>query len=127
MLKELTLGEILLIEHDHYAVVHDPHMMRRAQQNGETVRHIPRFLSQLCLHFVEDGGDIDAEVIGKRFNTGQGMRLEVPVDIRFTGNLKCFKNFRAQLVKFIKKEFESKAVQKTMLKTLKMEKSDELQ
>lgn len=124
--KDLNLGEIFYAEHDSSAVMHDPNVMRYAQSDGETVGHIPKYLSRLCFQFVEDGGEIDAEVIGKRFNAGKGMGLEVPVEIRFTGNHKYLRNFRAQLVQQIKQEFESKAVRKTILKTLQIEKSNQL-
>ena len=38
-----------------------------------TIGHIPKYLSALCFKFVDDGGDIDAEGIGKRFNAGHEM------------------------------------------------------
>ena len=54
--------------------------------------HILKYLSKLCFRFVLDGGDIDAEVIGKKFNAGNGMGVEVPVEWRFSGNKNILKD-----------------------------------
>ena len=83
------MGEIFCVEHDiNNTVMHDLYAMQYARSNGETVGHIPQYLSRLCFQFIEDGGEIYAKVIGKRYSAGQGMGLEVPVEITFTGNHK---------------------------------------
>ena len=62
----LTLGEILTVENDAEAVQHDKFAMKFMKPKGKTVGHIPKHLSKLCFKFVDDGGQLDAEVIGKK-------------------------------------------------------------
>ena len=35
---------------------------------------------------MEDGGEMDGGIVGKRFNAGTGMGIEAPVELRFIGN-----------------------------------------
>eukprot|EP00794_Sanderia_malayensis_P013337 gene13337-14716_t len=88
-LFEKKQGLLLMVpEMTNFALTHNPNATAYAQRNGETVGHSSYYLSRLCFQLVEDGGDIEDEVIGKRFNAGKGMGLEVPIEIGFTGTLK---------------------------------------
>lgn len=93
----LTLGEILTVESDPESVNPDKFGMKFISSEEDTVGHIPKHISEICFCFVEDGGQIDAEVIGKRFNSGDGMGVEVPVEIRFVGNKQYLKKIRRKL------------------------------
>ena len=81
----MTLGEVLEVEPDAHAVEYDIHAVKFISNKEEhhTVGHIPKYLSELCFEFFEDGGDLEAEVIGKIFNGGKGTGVEVPVDLKF--------------------------------------------
>ncbi len=70
----------------------------------KTDGHIPKHLSQLCFKFVDDGGELEAEVIGKRFNAGEGKEEEVPVELRSSGNKKYLQNLRRKLSSVIEVE-----------------------
>ena len=72
---------------------YDKYAMKYYTSSEEhTVGHIPKYLSKFCFKFVLDGRDIDAEVIGKKFNAGNGMAVEVPVELRFSGNKNTLKD-----------------------------------
>ena len=66
--------------------------------------HIPKYLSKLCFKFVLDGGDIDTELIGKKFNAGSRMGGEVPVQLRFVANKKYLERFRDKMETDLKKK-----------------------
>ena len=78
------IGEILDCEieqendHDKYAV---------AVKNKDRmlVGHVPIELSKIFHRFLSQYGQIEAECIGSRFNTGPGKGLELPTDLRLVG------------------------------------------
>ena len=37
------------------------------------------------------------KLLGKKFNAGEGKGVEVPVELKFTGNKKYLENFRGEL------------------------------
>eukprot|EP00795_Rhopilema_esculentum_P009982 gene9982-18605_t len=91
---KLTLGEILVITPDPDSVMHDKYVMKYTTMEEEhIVGHIPKHLSRLCFKFIEDGGELDAEVIGKMFNAGNGMGVEVPVESSSVGNKQYLEKF----------------------------------
>ncbi len=49
-------------------------------------------------------------MIGKRFNAGNGMGVEVPVELRFVGNKQYLERFRSKIIsgKRGKTEFKNK-------------------
>ena len=100
----LTLGEILTVESDPEAVQYDKFAMKFMTPQEKIGGHIPKHFSQLCFKFVDDGGELDAEVIGKRFNAGEGKGVEVPVELRFTGNKKYLENLRGELCSVVEME-----------------------
>ena len=51
---------------------------------------------------------MDGEVIGKKFNTGQGMGVEVPVELRFTGNQKYLTYLKKTIMKAARSELQKK-------------------
>ena len=67
-----------------------------------TVGHVPIELSKLFNKFVSDGGEVEAECIGNRYNAGQGKVLEIPVDYRLVGDRQYLERFVTRLSK---KEF----------------------
>ena len=102
---KLTLGEILVITPDPDSVMHDKYVMKYTTKEEEhIVGHIPKHLSRLCFKFIEDGGELDAEVIGKRFNAGNGIGVEVPVELSFVGNKQYFEKFRSKMISAIRAE-----------------------
>ena len=92
----LTLGEKLFCqeepdnEYDEFAVVVQTY-------HEETVGHLPIQSSELVHTFICDGGEAEAEVIGCRFNAGNGMGLEVPIDIKFSGTFPYLRSLRSKL------------------------------
>ena len=85
--------------------------MKFVSTEEDTVGHIPQHLSEVCFRFVEKmviGGQIDAEVIGKRFNSGDGLGVQVPVELSFVGNKKYLKNLRRRLCPAIQAEHTRK-------------------
>ena len=44
------------------------------------------YSSKIFCRFLDRGGVIEAEVIGSRYNLGQGKGLEVPIDYKFIAN-----------------------------------------
>eukprot|EP00112_Aurelia_sp_Birch-Aquarium-sp1_P016954 Seg3886.3 transcript_id=Seg3886.3/GoldUCD/mRNA.D3Y31 product="hypothetical protein" protein_id=Seg3886.3/GoldUCD/D3Y31 len=99
---KLTLGEILVITPDPDAVMHDKYVMKYTTKEEE--RHIPKHLSRHCFKCIEDGGELDAEVIGKRLNAGNGMGVEVPVELSFVGNKQYLERFRSKMISAIRAE-----------------------
>ncbi len=101
--KEITIcvGDIMLCEteekndHEKYAVA-------VKNQAMHTVGHVPIELSKLFNKFMGDGGEVEAECIGNRYNAGQGKGLEIPVDYRLVGNKQYLERFVSRLSK---KEF----------------------
>ena len=83
---KLTLGEICILESDAAALTYDKFALKFVTADGKTVGHLAKHLSKICFKFMEDGGEMDGEIVGKRFNAGTGMGIEVPVEMRFIGN-----------------------------------------
>ena len=98
------MGEILTIESDPENVSYDKFIMKFMSTEEDTVGHIPQHLSEICFRFLEDGGQMNAEVIGKRFNSGDGLGVQVPVELRFVGNKRYLKNLRRRLCLAIEAE-----------------------
>ena len=50
---ELTLGEVCIVESDPNGLVHDKYCLKFVAPNGQTVGHVPKFMSKLCFlrHF----------------------------------------------------------------------------
>ena len=93
----VCIGDILFCEkeedniHDEYAIV-------VKTGDGSVVGHVPLELSELFHGFLEENGEIWAEVIGCKINKGMGKGLEVPVDYQFVGNREGFLKIRRNLV-----------------------------
>ena len=64
--------------HDNYAV--------KVIKGSKLVGHVPIELSKIFCRLLDRGGVIEAEVIGSRYNLGQGKGLEVPIDYKFIAN-----------------------------------------
>ena len=81
----VRIGEILACKmeldnsHDKYAVA-------VKNQDGNLVGHVPKELSRLFHKFLSDFGELEAECIGNRLNTGKGKGVEIPVDCRLVAN-----------------------------------------
>ena len=98
--KESTVhvGDILDCEmependHDRYAVA-------VKNKDEKIVGHVPIELSRICHKFLSEYGQLEAECIGSRFNTGQGKGLELPVDYRFVGNARYLRKVFTRLQK----------------------------
>eukprot|EP00794_Sanderia_malayensis_P002255 gene2255-2579_t len=104
---KLKLGEILTtdLECDPEAIAKDKYAIKlMCEENEQIVGHIPKYLSKLCFKFLQGGGDLDAEVIGKRFNAGQGMGVEVPIELKFSGCKQYVERLRDKLVCALQKE-----------------------
>ena len=65
---------------------------------------------------VLDGGDIDAEVTGKKLNACEGMGVEVPVELRLSENKKYLERFRDKIETALRKEEESNSNNYKVLK-----------
>eukprot|EP00794_Sanderia_malayensis_P013637 gene13637-15063_t len=88
---KLTLGEILTtdVECDSEAIAKDKYAIKlMCEENEQIVGHIPKY----------------AEVIGKRFNAGQGMGVEVPIELKFSGCKQYVERLRDKLVCALQKE-----------------------
>ena len=55
-------------------------------KDGYTVGHVPIELSKIFHKFLEDYGELEAECIGSKYNTGEGKGIEIPVDYKLVGN-----------------------------------------
>lgn len=90
------IGEILDCEiependHDKYAVT-------VKNKDGVLVAHVPIELSTIFHNFLSQYGQIEAECIGSRFNTGQGKGLELPIDFRLVGNARYLRKVITKL------------------------------
>ena len=97
------IGEILDCEiependHDKYAVA-------VKNKDGVLVGHVPIELSKIFHKFLSQYGQIEAECIGSRFNTGQGKGLELPIDFRLVGNARYLRKVITKLQKEQKTE-----------------------
>ena len=97
------IGEILDCEiependHDKYAVA-------VKNKDGVLVGHVPIELSKIFNKFLSQYGQIEAECIGSRFNTGQGKGLELPIDFRLVGNA----HYLRKVINKLQKEQERK-------------------
>lgn len=78
---QTVIGEVYMCyqepdnNHDKYAV--------KVVKESTIVGHVPIEQSKIFCRFLDRGGVIEAEVIGSRYNLGQGKGLEVPIDYRF--------------------------------------------
>ena len=94
---KITLGQLLICqqepenEYDQFAVV-----VKTKQE--ETVGHLPIEILKRVQKFLNEGGEVEAEVIGSRFNDGLGKGLEVPLDIKFIGWRLYIKKLRKTLI-----------------------------
>ncbi|KAJ7387573.1 hypothetical protein OS493_000907 [Desmophyllum pertusum] len=70
---------------------YDKYAVAIKSESNQTVGHVPIELSKLFCEFLADGGSLEAECIGHRFNAGQGKGLEIPVDYRLIGNKRYLK------------------------------------
>lgn len=95
---ELTLGEICTLESDAAALIYDKYVLKFVTADFKTAGHVPKHLSKICFQFIEDGGELDGEVVGKRFNAGTGMGIEVPVELRFVGEKKYLETLSAKII-----------------------------
>ena len=103
---ELTLGEVCTVESDPNGLVHHIYCMKLVAPNGQTVGHVPKFMSKLCFLFTQDGGELDGEIIGKRFNAGTGLGVEVPIELRFVGNQKHLQKLSPKIKAVVTSEME---------------------
>ena len=92
----LTLGQELLCDIEPQNE-HDPFAVMIQTENEDIVGHILLELSEIIHKFPSDGGEAVAEVIGKRYNSGTNMGLEVPLDIKFMGTHIYLKKLRKSL------------------------------
>ena len=97
----LTLGQKLFcdIEPENE---HDPFAVMVQTENEELVGHSPIEISKVLYKFLTDGGETVAEVIGKRYNKGTNMGMEVPLDIKFKGTRPYLKKLRKHLKDVLK-------------------------
>ena len=97
----LTLGQKLLcdIEPENE---HDPFAVMVQTENEELVGHIPIEITKALSKFLTDGGEAVAKVIGKRYNKGTNMGMEVPLDIKFKGTRPYLKKLRKHLKDVLK-------------------------
>ena len=79
-------------DYDRYAVAVKTQAM-------QTVGHVPIEFSKLFKKLLDDGGEVEAECIGHRYNAGQGKGLEIPVDYRLVGNKQYLKMLLRRLSK----------------------------
>ena len=63
------------------------------------VGHVPIELSKIFHKFLSQYGQIEAECIGSRFNTGQGKGLELSIDFRLLGNARYLRKVMTKLQK----------------------------
>ena len=93
----MTLGQFLICEqepeneYDLFAVV-----VKTKQK--ETVGHLPIEISKTVNKFLNEGGEVEAEVIGSRFNARLRKGLEVPLDIKFIGSKLYVEKLRKTLI-----------------------------
>lgn len=70
--------------HDRYAIA--------VIYDDRTVGHMPKELSRISWYFIEHGGEIICEIIGRRrLSVIQGKGLEVPCTYTYKGNDKLVK------------------------------------
>ena len=78
---------------------HDKYAVAVKNKDDQIVGHVPIELSRICHKFLSEYGQLEAECIGSRFNTGQGKGLELPVDYRFVGNARYLRKVFTRLQK----------------------------
>ena len=83
---------------------HDRYTVAVKNKEEKIVGHVPIELSRICYKFLSEYGQLEAECIGSRFNTGQGKGLELPVDYRFVGNARYLRKVITRLQKKQEKE-----------------------
>lgn len=92
----VCVGEVLKCEiednneHDKYAIA-------VRNEEGRLLGHVPIELSKCFNKILRDFGEIEAECIGDRFNSGHGKGLEFPVDYRLIGNYRYLKRLIRRL------------------------------
>ena len=124
----LTLREILTVESDPECINHDMFVMKFSSSQEDTVGHRPRHLSEICFMFLEDGSQLDAEVIGKRFNAGGRLGVKVPIELRFKGNMQYLNKLKKKLAKAVQAEhLKQEKIKPTKLKPKLPTKIDLLQ
>ena len=98
--KEITVsvGEILWCEIEE-SNEHDKYAVAVKNQEMHTVGHVPIELSKLFNKFLDDGGEVEAECIGHRYNAGHGKGLEFPVDYRLVGSKQYLERLLRRLSK----------------------------
>ena len=83
---------------------HDKYAVAVKNKDGVLVGHVPIELSKIFNKFLSQYGQIEAECIGSRFNTGQGKGLELPIDFRLVGNA----HYLRKVINKLQKEQERK-------------------
>ena len=85
----VCVGKVLNCEiEDKYAI---------RNEEGRLLGHVPIELSKCFNKLLRDFGEIEAECIGDRFNSGHGKGLEFPVDYRLIGNYRYLKRLIRRL------------------------------
>ena len=98
---QVFIGEILNCREQKYNP-HDEFAVEVTNQDGETIGHVPIEISRFVHLFLVSDGEVDAEVIGSRFNVGEGKGLEIPVDYKFYGSYLYLKKLRRELKTAVK-------------------------
>eukprot|EP00795_Rhopilema_esculentum_P014973 gene14972-6127_t len=93
---EVFIGKILFceVENDNEF---DDYAVALKTEDGELAGHVPIELSKVFTEFLQNYGEIEAECIGLRYNSGEGKGMQLPIDYRFIGNVKYLKNLRKEL------------------------------
>ena len=92
---KVSIGEVMFCEvendneFDEYAVA--------LKKEDELAGHVPIELSKVFTEFLQNYGEIEAECIGVRYNSGEGKGMELPIDYRFIENLAYLKKLRKEL------------------------------
>ena len=95
---KVIIGEVMECEvetdpdHDKFAVIVQ-------SQDGKTVGHVPAELSRQFHKFLINFGEIEAECVGNRYNSGFGKGSELPVDCKLFGKEKHLKDVVVKLKK----------------------------
>ena len=99
--RQVFVGEILNCREQKYNP-HDEFAVEVTNQDSETIGHVPIEISRFVHLFLVSDGKVDAEVIGSRFNVGEGKGLEIPVDYKFYGSYLYLKKLRRELKAAVK-------------------------
>ena len=93
----VVICEVLMCERE-LDNAYDKYAVAVNNEQGKVVGHVPKELSKVFAQFIRNGGKVEAECIGTRYNRGEGKGLEFPGDYKLSGN----KKYLEKLVSSIK-------------------------